>query len=58
LQKAIKEQGVKVNVLPDDVHARLREVAKKIWEEEGKRSDKSAEALQKLKTFLSDLGYQ
>ncbi len=57
LQKAIKEQGVKVNVLPEDVQARLREVAKKTWEEEGKRSEKAAEALEKLKTFLGDLGY-
>lgn len=57
LRKAMKEQGVQVNTLPDDVQKRLREVAQKTWEEEGKRSDKAAEALQKLKSFLGELGY-
>ena len=57
LRKAIAEQGVQVNPLPDDVQKRLREVAQKSWEEEGKRSDKAAEALKMLKSFLGDLGY-
>lgn len=57
LRKAITEQGVQVNTLPEDVQKRLMEVAQKSWDEEGKRSDKAAEALQMLKTFLSDLGY-
>ena len=57
LRKAIKEQGVQVNTLPEDVEKRLRDVAQKTWEEEGKRSDKAAEALKKLKSFLGELGY-
>jgi len=57
LRKAIKEQGVQVNTLPEDVEKRLRDVARKTWEEEGQRSDKAAEALKKLKDFLGQLGY-
>lgn len=57
LRKVMAEQGVQVNTLPDDVQKRLRDVAQKSWEEEGKRSDKAAEALQMLKSFLTDLGY-
>ena len=48
---------MQVNTLPDDVQKRLREVAQKTWEEEGQRSDKAAEALKKLKSFLGELGY-
>ncbi|MHB0774090.1 TRAP transporter substrate-binding protein DctP [Halomonas sp. WWR20] len=57
LSKAMQEQGVQVNTLPDDVQQRLTEVAQKSWDEEGKRSEKAAEALDKLKTFLGELGY-
>jgi hypothetical protein len=28
-----------------------------MWDEEAKRSDKAAEVVEKLKGFLSDLGY-
>ncbi len=57
LAKAMEEQGVKVNTLPEDVQNRLTETAQKMWDEEAKRSDKAAEALEKLKGFLGDLGY-
>ncbi|MBA1273008.1 TRAP transporter substrate-binding protein DctP [Stutzerimonas azotifigens] len=57
LSKAVKEQGVEVNTLPEDVQKRLTDIARNTWEEEGKRSDKAAEALNKLKAFLGELGY-
>ncbi|HEX5678917.1 MAG TPA: TRAP transporter substrate-binding protein DctP [Alcanivorax sp.] len=57
LAKAKAEQGVKVNTMPQDVQDRLAKTAQKMWAEEAKRSDKAAEAVKKLKSFLSDLGY-
>lgn len=57
LSKAIQEDGVEVNTLPDDVQQRLTEVAQGMWDEEGERSENAAEALEKLKTFLGELGY-
>lgn len=57
LSNAIKEHGVEVNTLPDDVQKRLTEIAQKTWDAEGKRSDNAAKALQMLKTMLGDLGY-
>lgn len=57
LAKAIAEEGVQVNTLPQDVQDHLVQTAQAMWDEEGKRSDKAAEALSKLKDFLSDLGY-
>ena len=57
LAKAMAEQDVQITTLPDDVQQHLTEVAKKSWEEQGKRSDDAAEALDKLKRMLSDLGY-
>ena len=57
LAKAIAEDGVEVNTRPEDVQNRLTQVGMAMWDEEAKRSDKSKEALDKLKSFLSDLGY-
>ncbi|SET41247.1 TRAP transporter substrate-binding protein DctP [Marinobacter segnicrescens] len=57
LAKAIAEEGVEVNTLPQDVQDHLVQVGQAMWDEEGKRSDKAAEALSMLKSFLSDLGY-
>ncbi|SFR67529.1 TRAP-type mannitol/chloroaromatic compound transport system, substrate-binding protein [Marinobacter daqiaonensis] len=57
LAKAIEEEGVKINTLPDDVQDRLVQVAQEMWDEEGKRSDNAAEALQMLKDYLGKLGY-
>lgn len=57
LAKAIAEEGVQVNTLPDEVQDHLVQTAQAMWDEEGKRSDKAAEALAMLKDFLSDLGY-
>lgn len=57
LAKAIAEDGVEVNTLPEDVQNHLTQVGMAMWDEEAKRSDKAKEALDKLKSFLSDLGY-
>lgn len=57
LAKAIKEQGVEVNTLPDDVQDRLTQTAQGLWDEEGKRSDNAKKALDMLKDYLSELGY-
>ena len=57
LAKAIAEDGVEVNTLPEDVQNHLTQVGMAMWDEEAKRSDQAKEALDKLKSFLSDLGY-
>ncbi|MGF2735725.1 TRAP transporter substrate-binding protein DctP [Marinobacter sp. DUT-1] len=57
LAKAIAEEGVQVNVLPDEVQDKLVATAQKMWDEEGKRSDNAQKALDMLKSYLSDLGY-
>lgn len=57
LAKAIKELGVQVNTLPDDVQNRLVKVAQQTWDEEGKRGPKAEKALGMLKSYLADLGY-
>lgn len=57
LAKAMKEQGVQVNVLPEDVQTRLAEVAQKMWAEEAKRSPEAAATVEKLRNYLSSLGY-
>lgn len=57
LAKAIAEQGVQVNQLPEPVMDHLMKVAVEQWEHEGKRSDNSKKALAMLKEFLTDLGY-
>lgn len=57
LAKAIAEQGVQINTIPDDVQEKLVKVAQAMWEEEGKRSDNAKKALDMLKAYLTDLGY-
>ncbi|SFM58163.1 TRAP transporter substrate-binding protein DctP [Marinobacter pelagius] len=57
LAKAIAEQEVQVNVLPDEVQDKLVATAQKMWDEEGKRSENAQKALDMLKSYLSDLGY-
>lgn len=57
LAKAISEQGVEVNTLPDDVQERLTKTAQSLWDEEAKRSDNAKEALEMLKGYLTELGY-
>ena len=57
LAKAIAEQGVEVNMLPDNVQDKLVQTAQSMWDEEGKRSDNAKEALDMLKSYLSELGY-
>lgn len=57
LAKAVKEDGVTVNYLPEDVLKPLTETGMKMWDEEAKRSPEAAEAVKRLKTFLGELGY-
>lgn len=57
LAKAIEEQDVQVNRLPEDVQSRLIETAQNMWDEEGERSDEAAQALTMLKDYLTDPGY-
>ncbi len=57
LAKAIAEDGVQINTLPDDVQDRLVKVAQSMWDEEGKRSENAQKALDMLKSYLTDLGY-
>lgn len=57
LAKAQAEHGVEVNTLPQDVQQKLAQTAQEMWDEEGKRSEQAAKALEMLKSFLGDLGY-
>lgn len=57
LAKAIAEDGVKINTLPDDVRERLVKTAQRMWEEEGKRSERTQKALDMLNSYRTDLGY-
>ena len=57
LAKAVKEDGVTVNYLPEDVLTSLTETGQPMWDEEAKRSPEAAEAVERLKTFLTELGY-
>jgi len=57
LAKAIAEDGVQINTLPDDVQDRLVKIAQGMWDEEGKRSENAQKALDMLKSYLTDLGY-
>ena len=57
LAKVMAEQDVQINTMPQDVQDKLAKTAQKMWDEEAKRSDKVAEVVEKLKGFLSDLGY-
>ena len=57
LAKAVAEDGVQVNNLPEDVQKRLTESAQQFWEEEAKRSPQAAEAVNRMKKFLGELGY-
>ncbi|MBD3658367.1 TRAP transporter substrate-binding protein DctP [Marinobacter sp.] len=57
LAKAIAEQGVTVNTMPDDVQERLVKAAQGMWDEEGKRSPEAKKALDMLKEYLASLGY-
>lgn len=57
LAKAQKEEGVKVNVLPQEVQNRLAKTAAQFWDKEAERSKEAAKAVQMLKDFLGELGY-
>lgn len=57
LANAIANEGVQVNVLPQDVQDRLVQTAQSMWDEEGERSERAQQALNLLKGYLSELGY-
>ena len=57
LAKAVADQGVEVNVMPDDVQQKLAQTAQGMWDEEDKRSDEAKKALSLLKQFLGELGF-
>ncbi|BES69386.1 TRAP transporter substrate-binding protein DctP [Marinobacter nanhaiticus D15-8W] len=57
LAKAIAEEDVQVNTLPEDVQQRLTQTAQKMWDEEGERSERAQKALTMLKDYLTELGY-
>ncbi|MCK5885260.1 MAG: twin-arginine translocation pathway signal protein, partial [Alcanivorax sp.] len=57
LAKAVADQGVEVNVMPEDVQQKLAQTAQGMWDEEAKRSDEAKKALSLLKQFLGELGY-
>lgn len=56
LQKAIEEEGVEINQLPQDVLDHMMEAAQVVWDEEAERSDNAAEAVQMVKDYLKELG--
>ena len=57
LAAAKAEQGVQVTRLPDEVAQHLAVAATAAWEKEAEKSEMAAEALEKLKSFLADLGH-
>lgn len=57
LAKAINEQGVQLNVLPDEVQDELVATAQAMWDKEGERGENARKALDMLKSYLADLGY-
>ncbi len=56
LQKAVREEGVQINELPDDVKKELLASAQVIWDEEAERSDNARKAVEMVKGYLKDLG--
>ncbi|WP_372957672.1 TRAP transporter substrate-binding protein DctP [Marinobacter sp.] len=56
LQKAVAEEGVEINNLPQDVIDHMTEAAQVIWDEEAERSDNSAKAVEMVKDYLRQLG--
>ncbi len=57
LTKASVEQGVELNIMPEELQQQLAQIAQGMWDDEAKRSDEAKKALSILKQFLSDLGY-
>ncbi len=57
LAKAVADDGVQINTMPDDVQKRLTASAQQFWDEEAKRSPQAADAVARLKKFLGELGY-
>lgn len=57
LANVIANEGVQVNVLPDEVQARLVQTAQSMWDAEGERSERAQQALDLLKGYLAELGY-
>jgi TRAP-type mannitol/chloroaromatic compound transport system substrate-binding protein len=56
LQKAIEEEGVQINTLPQDVQDHMLAAAQKFWDEEAKASDNAKKAVDMVKEYLTQLG--
>ncbi|WP_166261746.1 TRAP transporter substrate-binding protein DctP [Marinobacter salicampi] len=56
LQKAIDEEGVEINQLPQDVQDHMMEAAQVIWDEEAERSENAQKAVNMVKDYLKQLG--
>ncbi|KPP96957.1 TRAP transporter substrate-binding protein DctP [Marinobacter sp. HL-58] len=56
LQKAIEEEGVEINNLPQDVQDEMLKAAQVIWDEEAERSDNAKKAVEMVKEYLTQLG--
>jgi TRAP-type mannitol/chloroaromatic compound transport system substrate-binding protein len=56
LQKAVREEGVKINTLPQDVQDQMLAAAETFWDEEAKTSDNAQKAVDMVKEYLTQLG--
>lgn len=56
LQKAVEEEGVEINNLPQDVQDHMMEAAQVIWDEEAERSENAQKAVNMVKDYLKQLG--
>lgn len=56
LQKAVENEGVEINNLPQDVQDHMMKAAQVVWDEEAKRSDNAAKAVEMVKEYLGELG--
>ncbi|WP_424924318.1 TRAP transporter substrate-binding protein DctP [Alloalcanivorax xenomutans] len=57
LATAMRDEGVQINTLPDDVQKRLTATAQKTWDKEAERSPEAKAIVEELRGFLKDLGY-
>jgi TRAP-type mannitol/chloroaromatic compound transport system substrate-binding protein len=57
LARAKAKHKIQVIDLPAEVRAKMKEVAKTIWEKERAKSEQTKEAMARLEKFLGDLGY-
>lgn len=56
LQKAVREEGVEINTLPQEVQDEMMKAAQAFWDEEAKTSDNAQKAVDMVKEYLTQLG--